>query len=115
MELANQAAPEHLELAVSRAWELLGKFGHAGAGVLGQLSPEPLGDYVAGPNHVLPTNGAARYASPLGVEDFCRRSSVIACGKEGLIRLGPAAAAMARAEGLLAHARAVELRLEKKG
>jgi histidinol dehydrogenase len=115
VELANQAAPEHLELAVSRPWELLGKIVHAGAVFLGQHSPEPLGDYVAGPNHVLPTNGAARYASPLGVEDFCRRSSVIACGKEGLIRLGPAAAAMARAEGLLAHARAVELRLEKKG
>jgi histidinol dehydrogenase len=115
VELANQAAPEHLELAVSRPWELLGKIVYAGAVFLGQHSPEPLGDYVAGPNHVLPTNGAARYASPLGVEDFCRRSSVIACGKEGLIRLGPAAAAMARAEGLLAHARAVELRLEKKG
>ncbi len=115
VNLANQAAPEHLELAVGRPWELLGKIAHAGAVFLGQHSPEPLGDYVAGPNHILPTNGAARYASPLGVEDFCRRSSVIACGKEGLARLGPAAAVMARGEGLLAHARAVELRLNKRG
>ncbi len=111
VSVVNELAPEHLELLVREPGLLLTQIRHAGAIFLGPHSPEPVGDYFAGPNHVLPTGGTARYASALGVEDFVRRQSVIAYTKEGLARTGPRIATFARAEELEAHARAVELRL----
>ncbi|MEW6486316.1 MAG: histidinol dehydrogenase [Thermodesulfobacteriota bacterium] len=111
--LANEFAPEHLELAVERPWDLLGLVRHAGAIFLGHHTPEALGDYAAGPNHVLPTAGTARFFSPLGVEDFVKRSSLVCFSRDALGRLGRPVAHLARLEGLEAHARAVEMRLEK--
>lgn len=111
--LANTIAPEHLELAVSRPEEMLEHIRHAGAIFLGPQSAETLGDYVAGPNHVLPTMGTARFFSPLGVYDFLKRSSILKISPAGLRQLGPPAARLARLEGLPAHARAVERRLEE--
>ncbi len=110
-EVANRVAPEHLELAVERPWELLGRIRHAGAIFLGLHTPEALGDYAAGPNHVLPTAGTARFYSPLGVEDFVKRSSVLAFSREALGRLAGPVVRIARLEGLEAHARAVVRRL----
>lgn len=111
MALANRLAPEHLELAVRNPERWLPSIRHAGAIFLGEHAPEPFGDYLAGPNHVLPTGGSARFSSPLGVYDFVKRSSIIGAGPETLAKLGPAVARLARVEGLDAHARAVELRL----
>jgi histidinol dehydrogenase len=113
--LANALAPEHLELAVTDPRRWLDRIRHAGAVFFGAGAPEAFGDYLAGPNHVLPTGGTARFASPLGVWDFEKRTSVIAAGRATLVRLGPAVARLARAEGLEAHARAVELRLGRGG
>jgi histidinol dehydrogenase len=109
--VANRIAPEHLELAVRDPERWLGAVRHAGAIFLGEHAPEPLGDYVAGPNHVLPTGGSARFASPLGVYDFIKRSSLIAATPRTLQMLGPAVARLARLEGLDAHALAGERRL----
>ena len=109
--LVDRLAPEHVELAVEEPERLAAMIRNAGAIFLGRLTPEAIGDYVAGPNHVLPTNGAARFASGLGVLDFLKRTSLIGCGAEGLAALGPAAATLARAEGLDAHALSVSLRL----
>jgi len=111
-ELANQLAPEHLELAVEEPEALLPRIRHAGAVFLGHHSAEVVGDYSAGPSHVLPTAGSARFASPLGVYDFVVRSSVIHCSREGAIGLSRAAAIIAREEGLEAHAFAAEQRLQ---
>lgn len=111
IELANRIAPEHLELAVKNPERWLPAVRHAGAIFLGEHAPEPFGDYLAGPNHVLPTGGSARFSSPLGVYDFIKRSSVIAAGPRTIAKLGPAVALLARLEGLDAHARAVERRL----
>ena len=111
--LANRLAPEHLELAVRHPARWLPAIRHAGAIFLGEHAPEPFGDYLAGPNHVLPTGGSARFSSPLGVYDFIKRSSVIGAGPRTLARLGPAVAKLARLEGLDAHARAVERRLSR--
>lgn len=111
VEAVNELAPEHLELLVRDPKALLPGIRHAGAVFMGSFSPEPVGDYFAGPNHVLPTGGTARYASALGVEDFLRRQSVIAWTEARLARTGARIAAFARAEGLEAHARAVEARL----
>jgi histidinol dehydrogenase len=111
--LANRLAPEHLELAVRHPERWLPAIRHAGAIFLGEHAPEPFGDYLAGPNHVLPTGGSARFSSPLGVYDFIKRSSVIGAGPRTLARLGPAVAKLARLEGLDAHARAVERRLSR--
>jgi histidinol dehydrogenase len=111
IELVNRLAPEHLELAVARPEKLLRHIRHAGAIFLGEHAPEPFGDYLAGPNHVLPTGGSARFSSPLGVYDFIKRSSVIGASPQTLARLGPTVARLARLEGLDAHARAVERRL----
>jgi histidinol dehydrogenase len=108
--LANRFAPEHLELAVERPWDLLGSIRHAGAIFLGHHTPEALGDYAAGPNHVLPTAGTARFFSPLGVEDFVKRSSVISFSGPALGSLARQVVHLARLEGLEAHARAVEVR-----
>jgi histidinol dehydrogenase len=109
--LANRFAPEHLELAVDRPWEILGKIRHAGAIFLGHHTPEALGDYAAGPNHVLPTAGTARFFSPLGVDDFVKRSSVLWFSAEALAGLAPDVSRLARMEGLEAHARAVDARV----
>lgn len=111
--LIDRLAPEHLELAVEDPERLFERVRHAGAVFLGRHAPEALGDYLAGPNHVLPTARAARYASGLSVLNFMKRSSIIGCGPEGLARIGPAAATLADAEGLPSHARSVRLRLKK--
>ncbi len=108
--LVDRLAPEHLELAVERPEELAGRVRHAGAIFLGRHTPEALGDYLAGPSHVLPTSRTARFASGLGVLDFLKRTSLIACDADGLSRLAEATIALAEAEGLGAHARSVALR-----
>jgi histidinol dehydrogenase len=108
--LSNRIAPEHLELSVDEPEHLLPRIRHAGAVFLGHHTPEALGDYCAGPNHVLPTAGSARFSSPLGVYDFQKRTSLIGCSPSGAARLAPAAATLARGEGLTAHARSAELR-----
>jgi histidinol dehydrogenase len=110
--LANRIAPEHLELSVADPEILLPKIRHAGAIFLGHHASEAIGDYCAGPNHVLPTSRTARFSSPLGVYDFQKRSSVIALSAAGARSLGRVAATLARSEGLEAHARSAELRLE---
>jgi histidinol dehydrogenase len=114
VSLVNRVAPEHLSLQVSDPEVCLSKIRHAGAIFLGHLTPQTLGDYVSGPSHVLPTGGTARFSSPLSVEDFIKRSSVICYGPEGLHREGPVAVRLARAEGLWAHARAVEVRIQEQ-
>lgn len=108
----NQLAPEHLEIVTENPMELLGKIKHAGAIFLGRYSSEPVGDYFAGPNHVLPTNGTARFSSPLGVEDFQKKSSIILYSEKAMNDNGEKIAEFARLEGLEAHARAVEARLK---
>lgn len=109
-DLANQLAPEHLELAVDNADALADKIRHAGAIFIGHYTPESMGDYCAGPNHVLPTSGTARFASPLGVYDFQKRSSLIGCTAESAAILSGAASKIARGEGLVAHACSAEMR-----
>jgi histidinol dehydrogenase len=109
--IADRIAPEHLELAVADPEALLAKLHHAGAIFLGHFSSEALGDYCAGPNHVLPTARSARFSSPLGVYDFQKRSSVIAVSRAGAQTLGRAAMTLARGEGLSAHARSAEYRI----
>ncbi len=110
-EIANRIAPEHLELAVADPERLLARLRHAGAIFLGAYSSEALGDYCAGPNHVLPTSRTARFSSALGVQDFQKRSSLIGVSRAGAVTLGRVAATLARAEGLEAHARSAELRM----
>lgn len=112
-EIANLFAIEHLELAVDNPWEILGLIRHAGAIFMGHNTPEALGDYVAGPNHVLPTAGTARFFSPLGVDDFVKSSSVVSFSKKALEGLSKEVMHIARLEGLEAHARAVEARVGK--
>jgi histidinol dehydrogenase len=109
--IANRIAPEHLELAVRDPGPLLERVRHAGAIFVGPFSSEAVGDYCAGPNHVLPTSRTARFSSPLGVYDFQKRSSVIELSHAGARALGPIAAKLARGEGLAAHARAAEYRV----
>jgi histidinol dehydrogenase len=111
--LVNRIAPEHLELAIADPDSLLGEIRHAGAIFLGRRTPEVIGDYVGGPNHVLPTARAARYASGLSVLDFMKRTTLLACSQPGLEAIGRAAETLARAEGLEAHALSVRLRLER--
>ena len=112
LELVNRIAPEHLELLVAEPWAWLGRVRNAGAVFLGEASTEPVGDYFAGTNHILPTNGAARFSSSLGLADFVKTTSVVSYSKQRLRVAGPKIARLARAEGLEAHARAVEVRLE---
>jgi histidinol dehydrogenase len=109
--LVDRLAPEHLELAVADPAPLAARIHHAGAIFLGRHAPEAIGDYVAGPNHVLPTARSARFSSGLGVLDFMKRTSVIGCDAKGLAAIGPAARALAEAEGLDAHARSIAVRL----
>jgi histidinol dehydrogenase len=111
-EIVNRIAPEHLELSVEEPDALLPKIRHAGAIFLGRYASEALGDYCAGPNHVLPTSRTARFSSPLGVYDFQKRSSVIRISRNGALRLGKVAAELAEGEGLTAHARSAELRMK---
>lgn len=110
IDAVNELAPEHLELLVEDPWEVMTDIRHAGAIFLGPYSPEPVGDYFAGPNHVLPTSGTARFASALGVDDFLRRQSVIAYSRERIMRTGPGIASFAMAEQLDAHALAIHMR-----
>jgi histidinol dehydrogenase len=111
LQVANLRAPEHLELLVEDPWELADRVRHAGAVFVGRHAPEPVGDYLAGPSHVLPTGGTARYVSPLGVYDFVKRMSIIAYSPEKLAADAPHILALAEAEGLYGHAEAVRLRL----
>ena len=113
IELVNLYAPEHLSLMVRNASSYIEKIRHAGGIFIGESTPETLGDYVAGPSHVMPTGGSARFRSPLGVADFLKLTTVVSLSGEDLKKLGPAAATIARAEGLTAHARSVDLRLKK--
>ena len=110
--LANRIAPEHLELSLAEPEAWLGKLRNAGAIFLGRWSSEAVGDYCAGPNHVLPTAGTARFSSPLGVYDFQKRSSLISVSREGAATLGRLAATLAEGEGLAAHARSAEMRFK---
>jgi len=111
-EVANYIAPEHLELSVADPEAMLENIKHAGAVFMGRFTPEALGDYCAGPNHVLPTSRTARFSSPLGVYDFQKRSSVINCSEQGASTLGVTASIMAQGEGLTAHARSAEYRIK---
>jgi histidinol dehydrogenase len=112
--LSDRLAPEHLELAVADPQALFDRIRHAGSVFLGRHAPEAVGDYVAGPNHVLPTGRRARFASGLSVLDFMKRTSFIALDASAIAAIGPAAVALARAEGLPAHAASVAARLDKK-
>ena len=111
VQLSNRLAPEHLELSVEDPEALLSLVRNAGAIFMGPHTSESLGDYCAGPNHVLPTARSARFSSPLGVYDFQKRSSLIMCSEEGVQELGRVASVLARGESLTAHARSAELRL----
>lgn len=114
VDVVNELAPEHLEVMVEEPWALLSSIRHAGAIFLGEQSSEPVGDYFAGTNHVLPTNGTARFSNPLSVDDFVKKSSIVSYSKRAIHEHGKKIAAFARMEGLEAHARAVEARLGAK-
>ena len=113
IELMNEIAPEHLEVMTQNSFELLPKIKHAGAIFLGENTPEPIGDYIAGPNHTLPTGSTAKFYSPLNVENFLKKSSIINFSKEAIDELGEACAILADTEGLTAHAESVRVRLRK--
>jgi len=112
VEVANHIAPEHLELSVDEPEAMAARIRHAGAIFMGRYTAEALGDYCAGPNHVLPTSRTARFSSPLGVYDFQKRSSLIHCSAEGASTLGRTASTLARGESLVAHARSAEYRIK---
>jgi histidinol dehydrogenase len=113
-DVVNKIAPEHLEIMTKDPMSLLGKIKHAGAIFLGEYSSEPIGDYFAGSNHVLPTSGTARFSSPLNVDDYMKKSSVIRYSEQAIQENGRKISAFARLEGLEAHARAIDFRLEDK-
>jgi histidinol dehydrogenase len=113
LNLINRIAPEHLELSVADPESYVDDIRHAGAIFMGRYTSEALGDYCAGPNHVLPTSGTARFSSPLGVYDFQKRSSIIYCSEAGANKLGKVASVLARGESLEAHARSAEYRIKK--
>lgn len=114
IHVVNQIAPEHLEVLVADPFSLLGQIKHAGAIFLGEYSSEPVGDYFAGPSHVLPTSGNARFSSPLNVDDFLKKSSLISYSKSDFMNNAEKIMNLARYEGLEAHAKAIEARLEKE-
>ncbi|WP_424768575.1 histidinol dehydrogenase [Paenibacillus sp. sgz302251] len=114
IDVINQLAPEHLEVLTADPMRLLGHIQNAGAIFLGPYSSEPVGDYFAGPNHIIPTNGTARFSSPVNVDDFLKKSSLIYYSKEALMANGDKIMTLARHEGLEGHARAIEIRLEKE-
>ncbi len=111
IELMNEIAPEHLEVITADPMNLLEKIRHAGAIFLGENTPEPIGDYVAGPNHTLPTGGTAKFYSPLSVENFLKKSSIICMSKQGMQEIGKQCAMIAHTEGLTAHEESVRMRL----
>ena len=111
VRLMNEIAPEHLEVMTQNPWELLPKIQHAGAIFLGEYTPEAIGDYVAGPNHTLPTGGTSKFYSPLSVENFMKKSSVIAFSSQAINEIGEACALIADTEGLSAHEQSVRVRL----
>ncbi|SFF36014.1 histidinol dehydrogenase [Paenibacillus catalpae] len=113
--VVNKLAPEHLEVLTADPMSLLGLIENAGAIFLGPYSSEPVGDYFAGPNHIIPTNGTARFSSPVNVDDFLKKSSLIYYSKEALLKNGNSIMTLARHEGLEAHARAIQIRLEQEG
>ncbi len=113
LELMNEIAPEHLEVMTQNPFELLPYIKHAGAIFLGENTPEPIGDYIAGPNHTLPTGSTAKFYSPLNVENFMKKSSIISFSKKAIQDLGEPCALLADTEGLEAHAKSVRVRLEK--
>ncbi|MEW6326116.1 MAG: histidinol dehydrogenase [Thermodesulfobacteriota bacterium] len=113
VRMANEIAPEHLELIVQEPFAWLGEIRHAGAVFIGEFSPEPMGDYIAGPNHVLPTMGTARFATALGVQHFLKRTSLIYYTEKGFVQDAGDVIRMAEREGLTAHARAVSIRLKR--
>ncbi len=115
ISVVNKLAPEHLEIVSLDPMGLVGSIENAGAIFLGPYSSEPVGDYFAGPNHIIPTNGTARFSSPVDVDDFIKKSSLIYYSKEALLRDGQTIIELARREGLEAHARAIEIRLENEG
>jgi histidinol dehydrogenase len=115
VNVANQRAPEHLELMVDDAWTLVERIRHAGAVFVGRFTPECVGDYVAGPSHVLPTAGTARFSSPLGVYDFVKRISLIGYSRGFLESDAAHVIALAEAEGLPGHAEAIRVRLPVSG
>jgi histidinol dehydrogenase len=114
IDLVNEIAPEHLQLMTSNTEHLLKKIKNAGAIFIGHFTPEAVGDYIAGPNHVLPTNGTAKFSSGLGVLDFCKRTTIVEFNKNNLDAIGKNVVTLARAEGLEAHAMSVALRLNNK-
>ncbi|MBU4185359.1 MAG: histidinol dehydrogenase, partial [Proteobacteria bacterium] len=111
-ELANRIAPEHLELHIDNPFEHIGKIRNAGAIFVGDYTPEPVGDYMAGPNHVLPTAGAARFASALSVDNFVKKTSIIHYSKEAFKREAKDIIRLAEIEGLDAHANSIKIRLK---
>lgn len=113
VDLMNQIAPEHLEIVTKEPFALLDSIKHAGAIFLGENTPEPIGDYIAGPNHTLPTGGTAKFYSPLSVDNFLKKSSIISMSKEGIEQIGKECALIADVEGLTAHAQSVRVRLEE--
>ena len=113
IDLMNDIAPEHLEVMTTSPFELLPKIKHAGAIFLGQNTPEPIGDYVAGPNHTLPTGGTAKFYSPLNVENYMKKSSIISFSQQAINDIGEQCALLADTEGLTAHAESVRVRLNK--
>jgi histidinol dehydrogenase len=113
VRLANEIAPEHLEVMTEKPFDLLPLIKNAGAIFLGQWTPEPMGDYAAGPNHTLPTGGTSRFFSPLGVYDFMKRSSILSFSKEGFMELAKTVITLAETEGLNAHGNSVRVRYEK--
>ena len=110
IEIANRIAPEHLEIMSESPFNILPKVKNAGAIFMGNYTPEPLGDYMAGPNHVLPTGGTSRFFSPLSVDDFVKKSSILSFSRNALMELADDVAYFAKTEGLTAHANAVEIR-----
>lgn len=115
IQVINRLAPEHLEIMLNSPLDYVGQIENAGAIFLGPYSAESVGDYYAGPNHILPTNGTARFSSPLNVDDFIKKQSLIYYSKEALMASGNAIMTLARHEGLEGHARAIEIRMEKEG
>jgi len=113
-DLMNQIAPEHLELVTKEPFETMENIKHAGAIFLGEYTPEPIGDYIAGPNHTLPTGGTAKFYSPLSVEHFLKKSSIISMSQDGVKAIGKECAMIAEVEGLTAHQRSVLIRLDDR-